>query len=213
MDLETGEEVLFDTRSGRIGPEHILASTALLPDFKPVQIGGRLLADGGLLANLPTDVVRRESDAPPLCIAIELFSARRPGCTSFVQAVARRLEILFANQTRWFMQAHAREERLRQALRAVVELIPEGLRSTPELQAALAEAQRPDVRLVTIAGDPLPEVGNWFYDYSEHAIRRAGWLAKPRPGMRCKRSLRLRHVLMGAAVPPGPTAGTEEAAS
>jgi NTE family protein len=32
VDLETGEEVLFDTQTDRLGPEHIMASTALVPD-------------------------------------------------------------------------------------------------------------------------------------------------------------------------------------
>jgi hypothetical protein len=27
------------------------------------------------------------------------------------------------------------------------------------------------MRLLTVAGDPNPEVGSWFYDYSEQTIR------------------------------------------
>jgi NTE family protein len=171
VDLETGDEVLFDTRTDRLGPEHIMASNALIPDFKPVEIDGCLLGDGGLSANLPVDVVRREPDANRVCIAVELFSARRPPCTSFAEAVARRQELLFASQSRWFLEAHARENRLRAALRAVIGLVPGRLWDRPELKAAMAEADLPDMRLVTIAGDPDPEVGNWLYDYSEQTIR------------------------------------------
>jgi NTE family protein len=40
------------------------------------------------------------------------------------------------------------------------------------VKAALAEADLPDMRLVTIAGDPDPEVGIWLYDYSGQAIMR-----------------------------------------
>ncbi|WP_342341684.1 DUF3734 domain-containing protein [Microvirga massiliensis] len=115
--------------------------------------------------------MQREADAPRLCIAIDLFSAQRPSCTSFAEAVARRLELLFAAQTRRFLEAHGRENRLRSKLRAVVDLIPEELRDRPEVTAALMEADRPDMRLVTIAGDPAPETGNWLYDYSEQTIR------------------------------------------
>jgi NTE family protein len=40
-DIETGEEVLFDThRSDRIGPDHLIASCGFLPDFPPVEIDG-----------------------------------------------------------------------------------------------------------------------------------------------------------------------------
>ena len=147
-----------------------MASNALTPDFKPVEIGGRLFGDGGLSANLPVDVVRREPDADRVCIAVELFSARRPPCTTFAEAVARRQELLFVNQSRWFLEAYAREDRIRDALRAVLDLMPEELRNRPEIRAALVEADRPDMRLVMIGEDPGPEVGSWFYDYSEQAI-------------------------------------------
>ena len=45
-EVESGARVVFDTaRGARIGPEHILASCALLPLFTPVEVSGRLLAD------------------------------------------------------------------------------------------------------------------------------------------------------------------------
>jgi NTE family protein len=172
VDLETGDEVLFDTRTGRIGPEHIMASNALLPDFRPIEIEGRLYGDGGLVSNLPVDVVRREPDEDRLCVAIELFSASRQRCTTFAEAVARRQELLFVNQSRWFLEAYAREDRVRNTLRALLDLVPKELWDQPEVRAALVEADRPDMRLVTIGGDPGPEVGSWFYDYSEQAIMR-----------------------------------------
>jgi NTE family protein len=172
VDLETGDEVLFDTKTDRLGPEHIMASNALLPDFRPIEIEGHLYGDGGLVSNLPVDVVRREPDEDRLCVAIELFSAPRQRCTTFAEAVARRQELLFVNQSRWFLEAYAREDRVRNTLRAVLDLVPKKLRDRPEVSAALMEAERPDMRLVTIGGDPGPEVGSWFYDYSEQAIMR-----------------------------------------
>jgi NTE family protein len=170
VDLETGDEVLFDTRTDRLGPEHIMASNALIPDFRPIEIGGRLFGDGGLIANLPIDVVRREREPNRLCVAIELFSAPRRRCRTFAEAMARRQELLFVNQSRWFLEAYAREDRVRSTLRAVLDLLPKELRDRPEARAALIEASQPDMRLVTVAGDPGPEVGTWFYDYSEQTI-------------------------------------------
>ena len=53
-DVITGERVVFDTAHGvQIGPQHVLASCALLPLFAPVEVEGRLLADGCLGANHP----------------------------------------------------------------------------------------------------------------------------------------------------------------
>ena len=63
-DVITGERVVFDTGHGdRIGPLHVLASCALLPLFAPVEVEGRLLADGCLGANTPLDLVLDEREA------------------------------------------------------------------------------------------------------------------------------------------------------
>lgn len=54
-DLETGQMVVFDK-----GPLHkaIRASMAAPGVFAPTEIDGRLLADGGLVKNLPVDIAR-----------------------------------------------------------------------------------------------------------------------------------------------------------
>jgi NTE family protein len=42
-DVETGERVVFDTACGaQIGPRHIVASSALMPVFAPVELDGRM---------------------------------------------------------------------------------------------------------------------------------------------------------------------------
>ncbi|MHB9003495.1 MAG: patatin-like phospholipase family protein [Coriobacteriia bacterium] len=53
-DVLTGERVVF-----RTGPlrQAVLASAAVPGFFEPVRIDGRILADGGLVDNLPIDVV------------------------------------------------------------------------------------------------------------------------------------------------------------
>jgi NTE family protein len=54
-DLETGEMVVLG--SGRLA-EAVRASMSLPGIFPPVVIGGRYLTDGGIVRNLPVDVVR-----------------------------------------------------------------------------------------------------------------------------------------------------------
>ena len=76
-DVVSGERIVFDTARGdaRIGPEHLAASCALLPLFAPVEIGGRLLGDGGHAANTPLDLVLDEPRAADLqCFVVELFA-------------------------------------------------------------------------------------------------------------------------------------------
>jgi NTE family protein len=66
-DLLSGEEVVIS--SGPIVPA-LLASTAIPSIFTPVPLGERLLADGGILNNVPTNVAR-ELGAERM-IAVEL---------------------------------------------------------------------------------------------------------------------------------------------
>lgn len=56
VDVETGEEVCF---TGGNLVKIIKASCALPGIYKPVEIGGRLLIDGGMKQHLPTEVAKR----------------------------------------------------------------------------------------------------------------------------------------------------------
>lgn len=101
VDVETGEEVVFDTRHERIGVEHLLASAALIPDFQPVNINGRVLVDGGLADNVPVDVVLSEPpDLPLTCFALDLFPTHASPPSHLLQAAQRQSDLMFANQTR-----------------------------------------------------------------------------------------------------------------
>jgi len=55
VDLETGEEVVL--REGRV-VEAVRATISLPGVFAPYRLDGRLLIDGGVLNNVPADVVR-----------------------------------------------------------------------------------------------------------------------------------------------------------
>ncbi len=115
-DVETGDEVVFDTRNGAtIGPDHLLASCGFLPDFPPVEIGGRLLCDGGLVANAPVETILRdeESKSEVLCLVVDLFSAAGSRPKNLEEAAARRMDLIFANQTRQILGRLARESRFR----------------------------------------------------------------------------------------------------
>ena len=80
-DIETGELVVFDpTKGDQISIDHLLASCGFLPEFAPVEIGGRLLGDGGLSANAPIEVLGNGA-ANGLVFVIDLFArdGERPG--------------------------------------------------------------------------------------------------------------------------------------
>jgi NTE family protein len=101
VDIKTGEDVCFDTRTHRIEANHLRASSALLPAFSPVAIGTRTLGDGGLSANLALDVVLGEAHSRPLlCIAIDLLPLSGPPPTSLGETALRMQDLVFAAQSR-----------------------------------------------------------------------------------------------------------------
>jgi NTE family protein len=114
VDLESGDEVLFDTTRDRLTPEHFLASTAITPIFPPIEIGGRLLCDPGYTNNLPLDVPFAEPmNQDFTCIAVELFSLHASRPASLDSTAERANELIFASPTRRTLKALEREYALR----------------------------------------------------------------------------------------------------
>jgi NTE family protein len=117
IDLESGDEVLFDNTQEEIRAEHILASTAIAPVFPPVKINGRILCDPGYANNLPLDVLFIEPpDHDLVCIAIELFSLRSPRPASLDAVLERTQDIMFASPARKSVKGLQREYELREQL-------------------------------------------------------------------------------------------------
>lgn len=101
VDVESGEDRSFDTSATVIGPDHLRASSALLPAFPPVHIDGRWYADAGFSANLPLDPVLGEDEqAPLLCIAVDLLPLRAPVPRTLGDAAVRAQDLMFAIQSR-----------------------------------------------------------------------------------------------------------------
>jgi NTE family protein len=120
VDLETGEDVVFDTSEMRVTPDHTRASASLMPSFPPVEIDGRAYVDGGLSANLPLDpVLANPPEGPVLCIAVDPLplAGRRP--QTLGEAIGRAQDLTFAAQSRRTIErwrtAYAFDPRLRSA--------------------------------------------------------------------------------------------------
>lgn len=101
VDLESAEDVAFDTTAMTVGPDHIRSSAAMPPLYPPVELDGRLFVDGGMAANLPLDPALSEPDATPLlCIAVDLLPATAPRPRTLGDMVGRAQDLIFACQTR-----------------------------------------------------------------------------------------------------------------
>jgi NTE family protein len=117
VDVETGEEVYFDTARQEVRPEHILASTAILPAFPPVEVDGRVLCDAGYTNNLPLDpLFETEPGRDLLCIASDLFSLKAPRPASLDAVLERANDLIFASPPRRAIAGLRREYALREQL-------------------------------------------------------------------------------------------------
>ncbi len=143
-DVVTGERVVFDTGRGvRIGPEHVVASCALLPLFAPVEIEGRLLGDGGLASNAPLDLVPDDPAFEGLrCFVIDLFAPEGSRPHTLGASLSRATDLAFGNQTRRLLEGQEREQQLRAVIGRLREMLPSELRDRPDIAALLAEGRR-----------------------------------------------------------------------
>ncbi len=85
-DLGTGDPVVF--RQGSLA-EAIRASCAFPGLFEPVQIGTRYLADGGLVAPVPTRAARELGAQTVVGISVALHDGHRGAPTNIFQVVSR----------------------------------------------------------------------------------------------------------------------------
>jgi NTE family protein len=85
-DLATGDPVVF-----REGPlvEAIRASCAFPGLFEPIQIGTRCLADGALVAPVPTQAARSFGATLVVAVAVGVHDGRRDAPKNMFQVVAR----------------------------------------------------------------------------------------------------------------------------
>jgi NTE family protein len=171
VDLETGNDVVFDSTAIEIKADHIRASAALPVAFPPVEIDGRWLVDGGLSANLPLDPVL---SAPPphatLCIAVDLLPLHGPKPATLGEAASRMQDLIFAAQSR---------------------------RSIDRWKAAYARREGITLSLVRLAyTEQDDEVAGKALDFSARTVEQR-WSAGYRAGMLVIKGVQTETMLIG----------------
>jgi NTE family protein len=158
-DLESGQLVLFDTgKRDRIGIDHLMASCGYLPEFAPVEINGRWLGDGGLCANAPIEALRIDPPAGPMTVfVLDLFPRDGAVPASLEEALLRKNDLTFANQTWQRLECFCRERELEGRLA--------GTQGEPE-----------KVLFLSYKPDPSDAITDKMYDYSPRSID-ARWQA------------------------------------
>jgi NTE family protein len=94
-DLGTGDPVVF--RQGNLA-EAIRASCAFPGLFEPVQIGTRYLADGGLVAPVPTRAARELGGDIVVGVSVGLHDGERGAPANIFQVVSRAVSAAQKNQ-------------------------------------------------------------------------------------------------------------------
>jgi NTE family protein len=94
-DLGTGDPVVF--RQGNLA-QAIRASCAFPGLFEPVQIGTRCLADGGIVAPVPTRAAREMGAEIVVGVSVGLHDGQRGAPTNIFQVVSRAVSAAQKNQ-------------------------------------------------------------------------------------------------------------------
>jgi NTE family protein len=95
VNVRSGNYELFDSAEREIGPEHVMASGALPPEFPAVEIEGEKYWDGGIVSNTPLEWLAAASDRDMLVFQVDLWSARGHFPRNMMEASTRLKEIQY----------------------------------------------------------------------------------------------------------------------
>jgi NTE family protein len=133
--VRSAEMRYFDSRDGRLGLEHIMASGALPPAFPPVRIDGELFWDGGILSNTPVEAVfddnpRRDS----LVFVVHLWNANGPEPDTLTAVMHRLKDVQYASRSQTHITRQRQLHRLRHVIHELAARLPEAERALPQVR-------------------------------------------------------------------------------
>ena len=135
VNVTKGTLRYFDSKSDRLGPDHILASGALPPGFPAVRIEDDLYWDGGIYSNTPIEVVLDEVPrVNTLCLMLSLFNPAGPEPRSIAEAEERHKDITYATRMQEHVRTYRRIHNMRRTLRSIYALLPEDVKDNPEIK-------------------------------------------------------------------------------
>lgn len=90
-DLVSGKEIIF--HDGQLA-EALRATMSIPAIFSPVRDGEKVYVDGGLVGNLPTDVVRQMGADIVIGVHLEVAPAKASEITSLVSVLGRSIDVV-----------------------------------------------------------------------------------------------------------------------
>jgi len=172
VDIESGNFRYFDTRLERLDARHVMASGALPPGLPPIEIDGRLYWDGGLVSNTPLTHVLDNQYDEMLVFQVDLFSATADKPRTIMDVMSREKEIRYSSRTRQVSNERMRLRQDREAMRKVLDKLPDELKADPDVQALAARASEQPVSLVhLIYRANAWEGGSRDFEFSTRSMR------------------------------------------
>jgi NTE family protein len=165
VDLESRQQVILEEGPVALA---VRATTAVPGLLTPVEVGGRRLVDGGVLNNLPVDVVRQKD--VDIVIGVDVGATREAGSVRWLgrrpwlpEGMSQALEIL--DDTLGAMMAAIQEDRLRRfppdvLLRPEIPAEFNSISAYPRAAELIAigergaEAQLAEITALVAGGDP-----------------------------------------------------------
>ena len=197
VDVESGNSAPFDSARQRITVDHVMASGALPPGFPAIEIEGRRYWDGGIVSNTPlNDVLDDEPHRSTLIFQVDLFNQKGRLPENLDDVLERQKDIQFSSRTRYNTQRFADVQKMRRAIAAFLEQVPDEIRDAPQLSGLWPHACSETMTIVhLIYRHRVDELESKDYEFSrasmlEHwqsgqedarkAIRhQEAWLAPP----------------------------------
>lgn len=157
VEVATGNVRYFDSAHDRIGPEHIMASGALPPGFPAVEIEGSYWWDGGLVSNTPLEHVLHEDPEEGLLVfQVDLFNARGMLPETMRGVEERIKDIRYSSRTRLVTDYALDRHRSREAVRRLLDKLPEEMRDDPDVTDLHARSRPSEITVVQLIHQGLP---------------------------------------------------------
>jgi NTE family protein len=178
--VETGQMRYFDSKRDKIGPEHVLGSSAVPPNFPAVLVDGQYYWDGGVYSNSPVEVVFDEHPRQnSVVFAIQIWHTRGPRPESLSDAFMREKEIMFGSRSRSHIMRQAELHRMRRIIRELVDMLPEEQKNSQRVKELAGWSCTTTMHLVEINAQPIEgESNSRDFDFSRAAVQtrwRAGY--------------------------------------
>jgi NTE family protein len=177
-NVQTGNLVVFDSTTHRIGPEHVIASGSLPPGFPITEIDGEYFWDGGCVSNTPLQwVLEATPSQDTLAFQVDLWGAAGEVPRDFIHAAVREKEIRFSSRTLVMTDQYKKAQKARIAFAELLKQLPDELRNRPEANLLAEQADEKVCNIVHLIYRSKPYEGfSKDFEFSRRTMEEH-WLA------------------------------------